>query len=75
MTATIIDGNALSQILRADFKNEVDALKNRGVTPGLAVVIVGDDPASHVYVHNKVKACAAIGMHGDCRVAEPAVNN
>ena len=65
MTATIIDGNALSQILRADFKNEVDALKNHGVTPGLAVVIVGDDPASHVYVRNKVKACAAIGMHSE----------
>ena len=65
MTATIIDGNALSQILRADFKTEVDALKNHGVTPGLAVVIVGDDPASHVYVRNKVKACAAIGMHSE----------
>jgi methylenetetrahydrofolate dehydrogenase (NADP+) / methenyltetrahydrofolate cyclohydrolase len=65
MAATIIDGNALSQILRADFKNEVEALKNRGITPGLAVVIVGDDPASHVYVRNKVKACAAIGMHSE----------
>ena len=65
MTATIIDGNALSKILRADFKTEVDALKNHGVTPGLAVVIVGDDPASHVYVRNKVKACAAIGMHSE----------
>ena len=65
MTATILDGNALSKILRADFKTEVDALKNHGVTPGLAVVIVGDDPASHVYVRNKVKACAAIGMHSE----------
>ena len=63
MTATIIDGNALSQVLRADFKNEVEMLKIRGVTPGLAVIIVGDDPASHVYVRNKVKACANIGMH------------
>ena len=50
MTATIIDGNALSQILRAGFKNEVDTLKSRGITPGLAGVIVGDDHASHVYV-------------------------
>lgn len=65
MTATIIDGNALSQILRADFKNEVDTLKSRGVTPGLAVIIVGDDPASHVYVRNKVKACANVGMHSE----------
>ena len=71
MTATIIDGNALSQILRADFKNEVDALKNRGIIPGLAVVIVGDDPASHVYVRNKVKACAAISMHSEL-IALPA---
>ena len=65
MSATIIDGNALSQLLRADFKTEVDALKNRGITPGLAVVIVGDDPASHVYVRYKVKACANIGMHSE----------
>ena len=65
MTATIIDGNALSQILRADFKTEVDTLKNQGVTPGLAVVIVGDDPASHVYVRNKVKACANVGMYSE----------
>ena len=71
MTATIIDGNALSQILRADFKNEVDALINRGITPGLAVVVVGDDPASHVYVRNKVKACAAIGMNSEM-IALPA---
>ena len=71
MTATIIDGNALSQILRADFKTDVDAQKSRGVTPGLAVVIVGDDPASHVYVRNKVKACAAIGMHSEM-IALPA---
>ncbi len=71
MTATIIDGNALSQILRADFKNEVDSLKNHGVTPGLAVVIVGDDPASHVYVRNKVKACAAVGLHSELIALPP----
>ena len=65
MTATIIDGNALSQVLRADFKNEVEMLKIRGVTPGLAVIIVGDDPASHVYVRNKVKACANIGIRSE----------
>ncbi len=65
MTATIIDGNALSHILRADFSSEVDTLKGRGITPGLAVVIVGDDPASHVYVRYKVKACANVGMHSE----------
>ena len=65
MPATIIDGNKLSQSIRADLEAEVDALKDRGVTPGLAVVIVGDDPASHVYVRNKVKACAAVGIHSE----------
>lgn len=65
MTATIIDGNALSALLRADMKTEVDALKARGITPGLAVIIVGEDPASHVYVRNKVKACANVGMHSE----------
>ncbi|MEO6024951.1 MAG: bifunctional methylenetetrahydrofolate dehydrogenase/methenyltetrahydrofolate cyclohydrolase FolD [Burkholderiales bacterium] len=65
MSATIIDGNKLSQSIRAGLEAEVDALKDRGVTPGLAVVIVGDDPASHVYVRNKVKACAAVGIHSE----------
>jgi methylenetetrahydrofolate dehydrogenase (NADP+) / methenyltetrahydrofolate cyclohydrolase len=65
MTAIIIDGNELSRIIRADFKTEVDTLKARGITPGLAVIIVGEDPASHVYVRHKVKACANIGMHSE----------
>jgi len=65
MTAKIIDGNELSRLIRADFKTEVEALKGRGITPGLAVVIVGDDPASHVYVRNKVKACANVGIHSE----------
>lgn len=65
MTAIIIDGNELSRLFRADFRAEVEALKARGTVPGLAVVIVGDDPASHVYVRNKVKACANVGMHSE----------
>ena len=65
MTAKIIDGNELSRLIRADFKSEVEALKTRDIVPGLAVVIVGDDPASHVYVRNKVKACANVGMHSE----------
>ena len=63
MTAQLIDGNALSRQLRADVSARVAALKNRGVTPGLAVVLVGDNPASQVYVRNKVKACEDTGMH------------
>ncbi|MFM6986297.1 MAG: bifunctional methylenetetrahydrofolate dehydrogenase/methenyltetrahydrofolate cyclohydrolase FolD [Hydrogenophaga sp.] len=63
MTAQLIDGNALSQRLRADVSARVTALKTRGITPGLAVILVGDNAASQVYVRNKVKACEDTGMH------------
>ena len=63
MTAQLIDGNALSRQLRADVSARVTALKARGITPGLAVILVGDNPASQVYVRNKVKACEDTGMH------------
>ena len=59
----IIDGVALSTQLRADVATRIQALKTRGVTPGLAVILVGDDPASAVYVRNKVKGCADTGVH------------
>jgi methylenetetrahydrofolate dehydrogenase (NADP+) / methenyltetrahydrofolate cyclohydrolase len=58
----IIDGIALSARLRSALAARVLALKARGVTPGLAVILVGDDPASAVYVRNKVKACADTGV-------------
>jgi methylenetetrahydrofolate dehydrogenase (NADP+)/methenyltetrahydrofolate cyclohydrolase len=61
--ATIIDGNALSAQLRGEVMRRAQALKARGITPGLAVVLVGDNPASQVYVRNKVKACADAGLH------------
>ena len=63
MTAQTIDGNALSRQLRADVQNRTAALRARGTTPGLAVVLVGDNPASQVYVRNKVKACEDAGLH------------
>ncbi len=63
MTAQLIDGVALSARLRADVATRVVALKAQGITPGLAVILVGDDPASAVYVRNKVKACADTGVH------------
>ncbi|MFE8645410.1 bifunctional methylenetetrahydrofolate dehydrogenase/methenyltetrahydrofolate cyclohydrolase FolD [Sphingomonas sp. NCPPB 2930] len=63
MTAQTIDGNALSRQLRADVARRADALKARGTVPGLAVVLVGDNPASQVYVRNKVKACEDNGLH------------
>ena len=58
MTAQIIDGKAIAQQVRAEWKTRADALIARGVTPGMAVIIVGSDPASKVYVANKVRACA-----------------
>ncbi len=63
MTAQIIDGNALSKQLRADVALRAAALYARGITPGLAVVLVGDSPASQVYVRNKIKACEDNGLH------------
>ncbi len=58
----LIDGKAISAATRADIKAEVDSLVAAGVKPGLAVIIVGDDPASRVYVNNKKKACAELGI-------------
>ena len=63
MTAQLIDGNALSKQLRTEVSQRVAALKGRGIIPGLAVILVGDNPASQVYVRNKVKACDDTGMH------------
>ena len=63
MTAQLIDGNALSRQLRTQVSERVAALRARGLTPGLAVILVGDNPASQVYVRNKVKACEDTGMH------------
>jgi len=63
MTASLIDGNALSRQLRTEVAQRTCALKARGITPGLAVVLVGDNPASQVYVRNKVKACEDVGFH------------
>ena len=63
VSAQKIDGIALSAQLRSDLAARVVALKTKGVTPGLAVILVGDDPASAVYVRNKIKACADTGVH------------
>lgn len=63
MTAQLINGNELSRKLRGEVAERAAALKARGITPGLAVVLVGDNPASQVYVRNKVKACEDNGLH------------
>ena len=62
MPAQIIDGKALAARLRAELAPRIAALRTRGVQPGLAVILVGDDPASAVYVRNKVKACEDTGI-------------
>ncbi|MCJ2670418.1 MAG: bifunctional methylenetetrahydrofolate dehydrogenase/methenyltetrahydrofolate cyclohydrolase FolD [Candidatus Thermoplasmatota archaeon] len=63
MTAQIISGKELSKEIRAELKDEVTQLKEKGITPGLAVILVGEDPASQVYVRNKGKACEKLGIH------------
>jgi len=63
MTATTIDGNALSALLRQQVSDRVNALQSRGIKAGLAVILVGDNQASQVYVRNKVKACEQTGIH------------
>jgi methylenetetrahydrofolate dehydrogenase (NADP+) / methenyltetrahydrofolate cyclohydrolase len=63
MTAQLIDGNALSKKIRADVAQRAAALIAKGHRPGLAVILVGEDPASQVYVRNKVKACEDNGLY------------
>ncbi len=61
--AQLIDGNALSRQLRGEVATRTSVLKQKGITPGLAVILVGDNQASQVYVRNKVKACQEGGLH------------
>ena len=61
----IIDGKAVSAQVRAQVAEQTEKLKQRGINPGLAVIIVGDDPASRVYVNNKKKACAEVGVYSE----------
>ncbi|MDR2614128.1 MAG: bifunctional methylenetetrahydrofolate dehydrogenase/methenyltetrahydrofolate cyclohydrolase FolD [Candidatus Accumulibacter sp.] len=65
MTARILDGNALGQKLRADFKRRAEEIARRGTRPGLAVILVGDDPASRIYVRKKIDACAQAGVFSE----------
>ena len=62
MAAAIIDGKAIAKQVREEVAEQTAALAANGVTPGLATVLVGDDPASHVYVRSKRKACAEVGI-------------
>ena len=63
--AVIIDGKAVSAKVRSEVAEETARLKEKGIVPGLAVIIVGNDPASRVYVNNKKKACAQAGIYSE----------
>lgn len=63
--AKLIDGKAISAAVRGEVAAETALLKEKGITPGLAVILVGDDPASRIYVNNKKKACADVGFYSE----------
>lgn len=65
MAADIINGNEVAKSIRAELKEEISRMKAKGVTPGLVVIIVGEDPASQVYVRKKGEACAELGMNSE----------
>ncbi|NLY43618.1 MAG: bifunctional methylenetetrahydrofolate dehydrogenase/methenyltetrahydrofolate cyclohydrolase FolD [Clostridiaceae bacterium] len=65
MSAKIIDGKKIASDIRNSLKNQVDNMKKEGIFPGLAVVLVGNDPASRIYVNSKKKACEEIGIHSE----------
>lgn len=67
MVAKVIDGRALAQRVRQDCAARVRALRERGIVPGLVVLLVGENPASAVYVNNKARACAEVGIAGEVR--------
>jgi methylenetetrahydrofolate dehydrogenase (NADP+)/methenyltetrahydrofolate cyclohydrolase len=73
MTAQLLDGIALGQKLRAGFKLRAEELAAQGTRPGLAVILVGEDAASQVYVRNKVNACVQAGIHSEKYVFPPDV--
>ncbi len=68
MTAKIIDGKEIARLVRADWKIRADKLTAAGITPGLAVIMLGDNAASQVYVRNKVRACHDIGIFSDAHL-------
>jgi len=73
MAATIIDGREVAKSIRAELAAQVEQLKSQGTVPGLTVILVGDDPASHSYVRGKEKACREIGIHSEVIRLESSV--
>ncbi|MGH9401198.1 MAG: bifunctional methylenetetrahydrofolate dehydrogenase/methenyltetrahydrofolate cyclohydrolase FolD [Terriglobia bacterium] len=65
MSARILNGNVIAASIKTELTIEIDEMKSRGVVPGLAAVLVGENPASQVYVRSKVKTCEALGLYSD----------
>src|SRR6185369_11007416 len=65
MAATLLDGNKIASDIRAEVASEVKSLSAAGMRPGLAVVLVGHNPASEIYVRGKVKACEEVGLYSE----------
>ncbi|GGF76845.1 bifunctional protein FolD [Paenibacillus albidus] len=74
MTAAIISGKQVSDEIRIDIAREVAGLAKQGVQPGLAVVLVGEDPGSQVYVRNKEKSCISLGFHSEVHKLEASTS-
>ena len=71
MTATLIDGKLVAKEVRSEVKRRAEILRAKGVTPGLAAVLVGDDPASQIYVNSKAKMCQKLGLYSEV-ITRPA---
>src|SRR5690242_7133405 len=65
MTTQVFDGAAMAREVFDELRPRVAELARRGIRPGLATVVVGDNPASKVYVRNKLRACGEVGLHGE----------
>jgi methylenetetrahydrofolate dehydrogenase (NADP+)/methenyltetrahydrofolate cyclohydrolase len=65
VSGRVLDGNKIRDEIKAELAREIEALRRAGITPGLAAVLTGDDPASQIYVRSKVKTCAALGLHSE----------
>ncbi|MBO8163131.1 MAG: bifunctional methylenetetrahydrofolate dehydrogenase/methenyltetrahydrofolate cyclohydrolase FolD [Brevibacillus sp.] len=74
MSAVVIDGKAIARSIREEIAREVEQLKQEGIHPGLAVVLVGQDPASHSYVKGKVKGCEEVGIYSEVVCLEESVS-
>jgi methylenetetrahydrofolate dehydrogenase (NADP+)/methenyltetrahydrofolate cyclohydrolase len=65
MPAKLIDGKAIAKQIKEELNSDIEELKAKGITPGLAAVLVGDDPASHIYVRSKSRACKKLGIYSE----------